>query len=89
MQRISFFALANFKNYIKVAGRNSTGILSIKTIRIGGTWYSSTTRKEVGSKITSNMVTRTPLDYNYIGSICTIFENGYESNWNFYKKMQY
>ena len=35
-----------------------------------------TTRKEVGSKITSNMVTRTPLDYNYIGSICTIFENG-------------
>ena len=34
------------------------------------------------------MVTRTPLDYNYIGSICTIFENGYESYWNFYKKMQ-
>ena len=37
-QRISFFALlANFKNYITVG--NSTGRLSIKTIRIGGTWY--------------------------------------------------
>ena len=46
------------------------------------------TRKEVGSIITSNMVNRTPLDYNYIGSICTIFENGKSSNWNFYKKMQ-
>ena len=50
--------------------------------------YHNSTRKEVGSKITSNMVTRTPLDYNYIGSICTIFENGYESNWNFYKKIK-
>ena len=58
----------------------------VTNMRAGGTMES--TRKEVGSKITSNMVNRTPLDYNYIGSICTIFENGYESNWNFYKKLK-
>ena len=44
------------------------------------------TRQEVGSIITSYMVTAATLDYIYIGSICTIFENGYKSNWNFYKR---
>ena len=32
------------------------------------------------------MVNRTPLDYNYIGSICTIFENGKSSTGIFIKK---